>query len=679
MSRALRLGLTLGTMFLLGIAAAHSGSAGTHFGHLWPAGLASGALVISGPGIRLRVGTLIAVLATASLAIGGYPFGVSLGYGVGIAVEAGVAARLLRAERAPSRREPSEELIPFARACLAGAATGALWFGVVALIAGYGDPLEVGIAVLCTHLVSQAVLLAVFRPSREPAAETYAGAERPTVWLLTVAVTVAAFVPDHAPGLAFLLIPLLGWVAFRATTREAALQLTAVAVIASTLDSRGFGPFNTDSLPARFSPELIDLPLQAFLAACVMVTVPFSITVSMWRQSSRQASHERARSDLLVRSAVGIALIGTDARGRINAFSPGAEAVLGYRAEEVIGRSPRMFHTPAELHRQATDLGTATDYLAIVRAAGQAPAGTARDWEFIRSDGVPRILSTMLSPVTDQYGSLIGYVATADDVTDRIAAHDALEKALEAERTAVAQLREIDETKDAFVSTVSHELRTPITNIVGYLELLRDGVYGVPTGSQSDALGRIDSNATRLLMLIDDLLALSATGRDSEPERSLLDLALLVHRTVDLVRPSLAGRDLDLVLDLPPGAAMVSGSAAELERLLLNLLTNAVKFTPDGGRISVTVREGPAGAGPVLLVGDTGVGISELDQEKLFTRFYRSEHARQQAIPGTGLGLAIVKAIAERHGATVTVESALARGTSFAVSFPAADLDRATA
>ncbi|MCW2754671.1 MAG: sensor signal transduction histidine kinase [Marmoricola sp.] len=667
----LRLAGLLTLMTCFGLAAVTTSAAGTHTGFMWPVGLAAGTLVVASRRQAPYLVWVIAALAVATFALGGYPAWVSIGYGLGVAVEAFVAERVLTAGTA--RRLlllDINDLGRYVLACVAGALTGALIFTGVSALTGFGVPWRVGVAVLVIHVAGQGVVLGLFKDNTS-IGEAWGQGERMIAWALTAWVTVGAFVPTDLPSLAFLIIPLLGWVAFRAPMLEAMFQLVFVAVVSSTLSNRGYGPFSDPSLMGRLNPEFQQLPQQAFLLACAMVSIPFSMSVTMQRRSANLVLRERARSERLVQSARGIAIIGTDEIGRINLFSPGAETILGYTPEEVYGHSTRMFHTEAEVARHAAELGVDPTYVSVVRATGDLAPGTARVWQFVRKDGIPRTLSTILSPVTDDSGAFVGYVATADDITDRIHAQETLEKALATERRAVRRLTEIDHVKDAFVSSVSHELRTPITNIVGYLELLMDGIYGDPSHEQSDAMGRIDLNSRRLLTLIDDLLTLSSMeGIDQRRRRGQVDLISVVRRAEEIVLPSLVSRELRFELELPGEPALITGDAGELERLVINLATNAVKFTPDGGTVVIRLHAAQGPAGPVLEVTDTGVGISEQDRELLFTRFFRTTDAHEQGVPGSGLGLSIAKAITEVHGGTIEATSEPGQGSTFRVSFP---------
>ncbi|HET6166996.1 MAG TPA: HAMP domain-containing sensor histidine kinase, partial [Marmoricola sp.] len=209
----------------------------------------------------------------------------------------------------------------------------------------------------------------------------------------------------------------------------------------------------------------------------------------------------------------------------------------------------------------------------------------------------------------------------------------------------------------------------PITNIVGYLELLMDGVYGAPSDDQSPAMSRIEMNSRRLLTLIDDLLTLSRM-ESGQAVLKPVDLVTVVRRAEEIVRPGLMRRDLALDVDLPDDQVVIVGDAGQLERLVINLATNAIKFTLDGGAVTLRLAPASNGTGPVLEVEDTGIGIPEADQEMLFSRFFRATQALEIAVPGSGLGLSIAKSIAEIHGGQISVRSALGEGSTFRVEFP---------
>jgi signal transduction histidine kinase len=238
------------------------------------------------------------------------------------------------------------------------------------------------------------------------------------------------------------------------------------------------------------------------------------------------------------------------------------------------------------------------------------------------------------------------------------------------------RLRELDRMKDEFVSLVSHELRTPLTSIRGYLELLfEDG--GNLTPEQERFLGVVDRNSERLLHLVGDLLFLAQVDAGKLAiEREDVDFQEIVEDSVEALRPIAESRQIELVTSITPLPHLV-GDRARLAQVLDNLLSNALKFTPEGGRVSVSVYG--EGDSAVVEVQDNGVGIPRSEQGRLFERFFRSSRATDDAIPGTGLGLAITKAITERHGGRISLESDEDVGTSVRVELPLATAHAAVA
>jgi signal transduction histidine kinase len=232
------------------------------------------------------------------------------------------------------------------------------------------------------------------------------------------------------------------------------------------------------------------------------------------------------------------------------------------------------------------------------------------------------------------------------------------------------RLRNLDRMKDDFVASVSHELRTPLTSINGYVELLIEGEAGELNEEQTSFLGVIRRNGERLLRVVGDLLfAAELDARRVDLERAPVDLAALIADARDTARPHAEERQIELVLEAEP-VSMVEGDPGRLGQVVDNLLSNALKFTPPGG--CVTLRLFGTGEGVHVEISDTGMGISQEDQTQLFERFFRTEQATSAAIQGTGLGLSIVAAIVEAHGGSIDVESQVGFGTTFRIVLPGA-------
>ena len=230
------------------------------------------------------------------------------------------------------------------------------------------------------------------------------------------------------------------------------------------------------------------------------------------------------------------------------------------------------------------------------------------------------------------------------------------------------RLLQLDKLKDELVALVSHELRTPLTALRGYVDLIRDGEAGDLTEEQLRVFAIIDRNASRLLNLVDDLLFVAwVEAGGFALEREEFSVAEVVESSMESASSVALGNGVELVHESISDGTVV-GDRSRVSQLLDNLVANAVKFTPGGGKVTVRseVREHEV----VLEVADTGMGIPEDEQSHLFERFFRSKEANRQAIPGTGLGLSIVKAIVEAHGGWISVKSAEGRGTTFTVALP---------
>jgi signal transduction histidine kinase len=269
----------------------------------------------------------------------------------------------------------------------------------------------------------------------------------------------------------------------------------------------------------------------------------------------------------------------------------------------------------------------------------------------VRADGthVPVLLS--VTARRDDAGEVRGYLFIATDQT---------------------QAKEVSRLKDEFVGLISHELRTPLSSVLGYLELIRDDTEHPLSDEQLQYLGVAERNANRLLRLVGDLLFTAQVESGRFPlEMSEVDLALIVRGAVETAQPTASTAGVDIgaaTVDAAAPPVLVRGDPLRIGQAIDNLVSNAVKFTPRGGRVSVTLSA-DAGEATVTVL-DTGVGIPADELELLFGRFFRASTATRNAVPGVGLGLAITKAIVTAHGGRVDVESEVGVGTAFRLVLP---------
>ena len=654
--------------FCVGWAAVISRDPSALSSEMWPAGLAAAAVFTAHRREVPYVVAAVGLLAFATFVLGGRPAALAVSGGVGVALEAWVIGLVLSHgwRIRPRLLDDEEDTSRLIGGVAAGAAVAAL---VTAVGLWGADADELGLVLLGTfvgHASSSLFLLPFFL--RTDSHSAVAGrVERAAQWALVTGLTVLVFLPEHLPALLFLVLPILAWGARRLPLADVWWQLQVVAVIGTTLTVFGRGPLA--EVPDAYAlPEITaGILLQTFLLCCALVSVPVAVVVGHQLRDSRQLRLERDRAQRIVDSA-SVAIISTDEIGRVTSFNPGAERLLGYAAQEVMGEFTTLFHSEEAVADKADELGVRDEFAVVALRLAQ-PDCAASEVRFRRKDGVERTHLMTLSQIVDDRGQVSGYVSTSEDVTEDLERRAALEEALTAERRAVARLTEVDRVKDTFVSSVSHELRTPITSIVGYLEMLLDGTLGELERAQLDAVGRVNRNSRRLLSLIDELLTLARLQEDGLREAPAeLDLRYVVRTAHDVVAPAWADRRLTVELRLPDEPVPCAGDEDMLERVVVNLLGNAVKFTGDGGRIRLCLAL--VGDAAVIEVTDDGIGIPEDEQELLFTRFFRSSTAQLRAIPGSGLGLAIAKTVVELHDGTIDVSSRPGEGATFRVRLP---------
>jgi signal transduction histidine kinase len=257
--------------------------------------------------------------------------------------------------------------------------------------------------------------------------------------------------------------------------------------------------------------------------------------------------------------------------------------------------------------------------------------------------------------------------------------HDEIRRHVEDLQAAYDEVRKLDELKSAFIRTVSHELRTPLALIEGYTELLLDEQMGVLQPEQLKALTLVADKATDLNRLVNDIISLQTIGSMGF-DMELLSTSALAREAVEALRPKADKANIQLVLDI--GSAeedlRVNGDARRLRQVLSHLLDNAVKFSPNGGEVSLTmVREAEMA---VIQVVDQGIGLSCDELERVFDRFYQVDGSATRYFGGVGLGLALVKEVVEAHGGAVWAESegVAGKGCTFTLCLPAHDGDSMT-
>ncbi|MGN6252281.1 MAG: PAS domain S-box protein [Marmoricola sp.] len=358
------------------------------------------------------------------------------------------------------------------------------------------------------------------------------------------------------------------------------------------------------------------------------------------RDITRRKREEQLFRGLL--EAAPDAMVIVDREGSIVLVNAQVEKLFGYARGELVGRPVEML-VP---ERFGAHTSFREGYLGEPRTR---PMGLAGNLAARRKDGSEFPVEISLAPLETEDGLLVS--AAVRDITERRRTQEAADRA-----------------KDEFFATVSHELRTPLTSIIGYAELMED-VAGLPAEARSflEVIGR---SATRELRLVDDLLTLVKMGSDGlSMAVEDVDLVALARDAVSDCAPTAVERRLQVGLVAPERPVVVPGDPVRLGQVLDNLLSNAMKFTPDEGRVEV--RVGAEHEWVVAEVCDDGPGIAPEDQARLFERLFRTRAVVEANVPGAGLGLSIARGIAEAHGGSLAVESAPGRGTIFRLTLPA--------
>jgi PAS domain S-box-containing protein len=346
------------------------------------------------------------------------------------------------------------------------------------------------------------------------------------------------------------------------------------------------------------------------------------------------------------------AIVSKDLNGTILTWNHGAERIFGYTADEVIGRSIRII-IPQDRQAEEDDVlaknrqGLSVDHFETVRQ---------------RKDGTPVDISVTISPIRNAGGEIIGASKIARDVTEQ--------------HRLRAIVDEASRLKDEFLAVLSHELRTPLNTVLGYARMLRREDKRMSADLRERALDALERNADSLSRLVNDVLDTSriTTGK----LRLLLDSCPvddIVQSAVMTVQPAADAKDIDLDIFIEPGLSVVC-DGDRLQQVMWNILSNAIKFTPSGGQ--VTVRATRHDSVISISIRDTGIGISPEDLPFLFRRFWQGHTGASREFGGLGLGLALARNIVELHGGGILAESAgKGQGTVFTVTLPTASSVRA--
>jgi PAS domain S-box-containing protein len=376
---------------------------------------------------------------------------------------------------------------------------------------------------------------------------------------------------------------------------------------------------------------------------------------------------------LLVESVQDYGIFMLDPGGRIVTWNRGAQRIKGYSAEEVLGKHFSLFYTPRDVDR-----GYPEQELEVAVAEGRLED---EGWR-VRADGSHFWANVVITALRDESGELLGFAKVTRDLTERKRAEEEREALLGREQAARLAAESANRAKSEFLANMSHELRTPINAITGYADLLDMGLAGDLTEKQRSQLERIHVSSRHLLSLVEGILDLAKieagrieVARDPSPLREPLDAALLV------VGPQAAAREIELIDGCAEAEGQLFvGDEGRLRQILINILSNAVKFTEPGGKVvvrcepcdgdGVAIQRAEKGSWICLRIEDTGRGISPEKMDAVFEPFVQAETDLTRTRGGTGLGLTISRQLARLMGGELMVQSEPGKGSTFTLRLP---------
>lgn len=622
-------------IFAAGIFGVRFAPQGSQVAVWWPAaGLAVLLMLLTPPGRRRYLSLAVILVATAAAnAVAGRPLHVAAAFAVANTIEAFIVSQLLLVRGGHFQLRSLGTAMRFVGAVVLGA-------GVIGVLAGVTvSALEGGVFFPTAPFVAASHAAAVLMiapfgmlPRR---VTTRAGLGEVILQVaVLLAVVALVFLPTNSLPAAFLPYPVIAWAAFRFTIHIVIPEALLASLLILVLTVVGRGPFNRAELDLATRAALAETFLVTFAGfAVVIVAAQYELRIT----SRQLAATSRLLSGSLLEASVGLAIAERESSGniRIGWNNPTAATFL-------TGERGKGWEGP------------------VAKAALDAlDAGTAVTVEL--DDG--RTLSIAANRIPEEHGRFAVQIV---DMTEPLRMQ-AVTLAAEREHEAARSTRvDLERQRDDFVATTSHELRTPITSIVGYSELLADSK--TLTDEERSWVDVITRNGARLSDLVEDLLVIGKIRNDDGfvDAPTEIDLASAVREVLHNVQLLADRRGVVLIEEKCEGTALAN--ADDVHRILTNLFSNAVKFTPEQG--TVTVRAQQLDNAVSITVADTGPGMSEDAIQHAYDRFYRAPEAERQSVPGTGLGLAIVSELVTRNKGTISLTSPSSGGLVATVTLP---------
>lgn len=411
------------------------------------------------------------------------------------------------------------------------------------------------------------------------------------------------------------------------------IVITGYATVESAVEAMKKGAY--DFIPKPFTPDQLRIIVRRALERRTLQKEAEFLRRERER-SLRDIATEKSKIKTII-NCMGDGIIVCDQDGCIVLTNPAASRMLKTPETSLLGK----FLSQCNFH---SDLSKTIEQSLKTKEMGY----TSISQELSIGESGETSLRAHTAPVRDDIGETIGSVTVLQDIS---------------------HLKELEKMKSEFIAMVTHELRSPIASVEQQLTVILNKMAGEVTEKQEQLLSRAKERTKGLLDLIRDLLDLSKieAGKMIQYKESLL-LQEVIQRVVDLMRAEAEGKKIDLQFLAPSKISLINADRSSTEGIFTNLISNAIKYTPEGGKVWVTLSE--EGGFVKATVSDTGIGIRREDLPRIFDKFYRVKTTETRQIVGTGLGLSIVKSIVDAHLGSISVESEVGKGTTFTVLLP---------
>ena len=409
--------------------------------------------------------------------------------------------------------------------------------------------------------------------------------------------------------------------------------ITGYATVASAVEAMKKGAY--DFIAKPFTPDQLRIVIKRALERRRLQREAEFLR-SERERSLRDVATEKSRVKTII-NCMGDGILVCDRDSCIVLVNPAAGRMLEISESRLLGNFVSQSNFPLELSKTIEESQKAGD-----------SAYTSISQELIIGKAQEMFLRAHTAPVRNDLSEIMGTVTVLQDIS---------------------YLKELDKMKSEFIAMVAHELRAPIATVEQQLTVILGGLAGELNEKQEQLIARAKERTKGVLILIKDLLDLSKIEAGKMVQyKEPLSLAEVIPRAVEMMKSDAIGKNIPIVFVPPPRISLIQADRDSMEGIFTNLISNAIKYTPAGGRVTITLNDHDGFV--KISVADTGIGIKSEDIPHIFDKFYRVKSIETRQIVGTGLGLTIVKSIVEAHLGTISLESTEGKGTTFTVLLP---------